>query len=272
MLPSIAPIGIFDSGLGGLSVLRHVRTQLPHEDLLYFADTAFAPYGGRNEAEIAARTLAVTAFLIAQGAKALVIACNTATAAAIGAVRAHHPHLPIVGVEPGLKPAAALSRRRIVGVLATESTVASTRFTRLQSRVSADSGVTFLARGCAGLADQVEKGELHSPATARLVYSYVKPLLEQGADTLVLGCTHYPFLRPLIEQACAEQCAYPVPIIDTGDAVARQLSRVLAQQGLLHKTGCGTLAGYTTGSAATLATGMKRLLGIEAPVRAIDSA
>lgn len=267
-----APIGIFDSGLGGLSVLRHVRAQLPDEDLLYFADTAFAPYGGRDETDLIARTEAATAFLIAQGAKALVIACNTATAAAIGVVRARYPHLPVIGVEPGLKPAAALSKRRLVGVLATERTVVSTRFMQLRDQIAASSGVTFLVRGCAGLADQVEKGELQSPATVRLVRNYVAPLLEQGADTLVLGCTHYPFLLPLIRQTCDAPERQPVTIVDTGDAVARQLARVLAQEGLLSQSGSSTLTGYTSGTASALATGLVRLLGIEAPVHAVSPA
>ena len=161
-----APVGIFDSGLGGLSVLRHVRAQLPQETLIYFADSAFAPYGGKPEALVIARTLAVADFLVAQGIKALVVACNTATAAAITAVRERYPDLPVVGVEPGLKPAALCSVSRVVGVLATERTLASARFQALEMQLSAATGVRFLPQPCVGLADQVEKGELRSPATA----------------------------------------------------------------------------------------------------------
>lgn len=266
---SSAPIGIFDSGLGGLSVLRHVRDLLPSEDLLYFADSGYAPYGGRAEAEIVARTLAIGDFLVSLRVKALVIACNTATAAAIAAVRARHPGLPVVGVEPGLKPAAALSKSRIVGVLATERTVRSERFALLQAQIETASGVRFLVQGCPGLADQVEKGELHSPATARLARAYVAPLLEQDADTLVLGCTHYPFLRPLIEDVCIGIRTQPVTIVDTGEPVARQLVRLLNSGGLLRDEGPGSLGAYTSGSAASLAAALPRLLGVEAAVQAV---
>ncbi len=267
--PSDAPIGVFDSGLGGLSVLLHIRTLLPRENLLYFADSGFAPYGERSETEIIARTLAAASFLIERKAKALVVACNTATAAAIAAVRACHPALPVIGVEPGLKPAAALTRSGIVGVLATERTVASQRFAGLRERLEAAHEVRFLPQACPGLADQVEKGELHTPATARLLRNYVAPLLEQDADTLVLGCTHYPFLRPLIAEICASLRTSPVSIVDTGEAVARQLARVLATNGLLREEGDGSLCAYTTGAPATLSAAIARLLGLRVKAFAV---
>ena len=266
-----APVGIFDSGLGGLSVLRHIRLQLPRETLVYVADSAFAPYGGKPEAAVIARTLAVAGFLVAQGVKALVIACNTATAAAITAVRERYPDLPVVGVEPGLKPAALRSLSRVVGVLATERTLASSRFQALESQLSAATGVRFLAQACSGLADQVEQGELRSPKTAALVTRYVAPLIGQGADTLVLGCTHYPFLLPLIEQAARRAGARELVIIDTGEAVARQLQRVLAERGLLcdEHAGPATLSGWTTGSASSLALACLKLLKTKMPVATI---
>jgi glutamate racemase len=266
-----APVGIFDSGLGGLSVLRHILAQLPREDLLYFADSAFAPYGGKPEAAVIERTLAIAGFLAAQHCKALVVACNTATAAAVLAVRERYPQLPVVGVEPGLKPATLCSASRIVGVMATERTLASARFQALEARLCASTGVRFVAQACSGLADQVEKGELRSPATAALVQRYVEPLIRQGADTLVLGCTHYPFLLPLIE-ACAQRAGgRKVNVIDTGEAVARQLQRVLDERSLLRVTDAapGAIQGWTTGSAGTLSSALKKLLKINAPVSAL---
>jgi glutamate racemase len=266
-----APVGIFDSGLGGLSVLRHILAQLPREDLLYFADSAFAPYGGKPEAAVIERTLAIAGFLAAQHCKALVVACNTATAAAVLAVRERYPQLPVVGVEPGLKPATLCSASRIVGVMATERTLASARFQALEARLCASTGVRFVAQACSGLADQVEKGELRSPATAALVQRYVEPLIRQGADTLVLGCTHYPFLLPLIEASAQRAGGRKVNVIDTGEAVARQLRRVLDERSLLRVTDAapGAIQGWTTGSAGTLSSALKKLLKINAPVSAL---
>lgn len=267
-----APVGVFDSGIGGLSVLRHIQTQLPHENLLYAADSAFAPYGGRPEQEVVARSLAIAEFLLRQGSKALVVACNTATAAAIAAIRARHPQLPVVGVEPGLKPAAALTQSKLVGVLATERTLASDKFAQLREQVTQASGVQFLPQPCSGLADQVEKGELRSAATAALVRRYVAPLIAQGADTLVLGCTHYPFVLPLIESAACEAGNAKPAIVDTGEAVARQLARLLDRHGLLnrHEAG-GTLRAYTSGSRTALAGAFAKLLHLQPPVAEITA-
>ena len=266
-----APVGIFDSGLGGLSVLRHVRAQLPQEHLAYFADSAFAPYGGKPEAAVVERTLAVAALLVAQQCKALVIACNTATAAAVMAVRERYPLLPVIGVEPGLKPAALCSVSRVVGVLATERTLASQRFQALEAQLAASTGVRFVAQACTGLADQVEKGALRSPETAALVQRYVEPLVRQGADTLVLGCTHYPFLLPMIAASARHAAGRDVQIIDTGEAVARHLKHVLTGHALLRPADAApaTIQGWTTGSASTLANALVKLLGIEAPVSAL---
>jgi glutamate racemase len=257
-----APVGIFDSGLGGLSVLRHVRRLLPHEALIYAADSAFAPYGGKDEAAVLTRTVAMADFLVAQGVKALVIACNTATAGAIVEIRSRYPALPVVGVEPGRKPAALQTRTGTVGVLATERTLASRRFLALEAQIAESSGVRFIGQPCPGLADQVEKGELRSPATMELVRRFVGPLIAAGADTLVLGCTHYPFLAAQIESAAREAGAASLAIIDTGDAVARQLGKVLAEQGLLRPPLAtpAAIAAWTTGSASSLSTAMRKLL------------
>ncbi|MBK4736322.1 glutamate racemase [Noviherbaspirillum pedocola] len=264
-LPTMAsaPVGIFDSGLGGLSVLKHVRQQLPHEPLIYVADSAHAPYGGKSEDEVLARTLAIGDFLVAQGVKAIVVACNTATAAAIAALRQRYPELPVVGVEPGLKPAARASRSRIVGVLATERTLASARFRALEAGIAADTGVRFLAQPCPGLADQVEKGELRSAATAALVQRYVAPLIVSGADVLVLGCTHYPFLSETIRNAAGAAGAGELAIIDTGDAVARQLCRRLDEHVSTQSLVIQPVLGFTTGSVSSLQSAFKKLLDME---------
>lgn len=256
-----APIGVFDSGIGGLSVLRHICAAASDESLLYFADSGFAPYGGKPEEVIVARSLGIAAFLLQQGAKALVVACNTATAASIKAVRERYPNLPVVGVEPGLKPAATLTRSKTVGVLATQRTLSSEKFNALREQVEAASGVRFLPQACIGLADQVEKGELHSAPTLALLQAYVAPLLQQGADTLVLGCTHYPFVLPAIEQIIGQTTSQNIAIVDTGEAVARQLLRLLERHDLRGgDCDAGSLRGYTTGSRTALAAAFDRLL------------
>ncbi len=267
-----APIGIFDSGIGGLSVLRHIHAQLPREHLLYFADSGFAPYGDKPEAVIVARSLAIAGFLMQYRIKALVVACNTATAAAIKALRQSYPELAVVGVEPGLKPAAGLTRTGTVGVLATEGTISSAKFNLLREQIAAAANVRFLAQPCPGLADQIEKGELHSAATATLVRRYLVPLLKQGADTLVLGCTHYPFLQPLIEEMISRIAARPVSIIDTGDPVARQLVRLLQERGLQRTApGEGSLAAFTTGSATALSSAFSTLLKLAPAITPITA-
>jgi len=267
--PSTAPIGIFDSGIGGLSVLRHVRALLPHEELAYFADSGFAPYGDKPESVIVQRALAIAAFLLKFRAKALVVACNTATAAAIAALRERYPELLVVGVEPGLKPAAALTRSGTVGVLATSGTLASDKFLKLQQQVAQATQVNFLLQPCQGLATQIEKGEIRSRDTAQLVSRYVAPLVAQGADTLVLGCTHYPFVEPLVREAAGAG----VTIVDTGEPVARQLERLLRQHGLLRQSaGAGALSAYTTGSRSSLANAFSKLLQLDPPVEEVAAA
>ncbi|NVM76457.1 glutamate racemase [Duganella sp. SG902] len=267
-----APIGVFDSGVGGLSVLRHIRAQYPAEDLMYFADSGHAPYGDKTEEYVVERALAVTEFLLSQGAKALVVACNTATVAAIKAVRARHPELPVVGVEPGLKPAAAASRNGKVGVLATARTLKGEKFLQLREQISAATRAEFLLQPAVGLVDEIEKGDLDAPQIGAMLERYVAPLLEQGADTLVLGCTHYPFVRGGIERVLHAHQRDDVTLIDTGDAVARQLGRLLEAGNLLRQAGDGqaTLRGYTTGDAGALAQAFADLLGLRQPVEKVD--
>ena len=266
-----APVGIFDSGVGGLSVLRHIQAQLPHEHLLYLADTGFAPYGDKPEHIVVERVLAIGDFLLAQGAKALVVACNTATVAAVRELRERHPGMPIVGVEPGLKPAASLTRSGKVGVLATERTLRGAKFLQLRDQIHLDSGAEFLLQPCVGLADQIEFGELDSTATSTMLERFIMPLLTQGADTLVLGCTHYPLVRASIERLLKDAGRPDVALVDTGDAVARQLARLLAGAGLLRAQGTlpASLTGYTSASATALTAAFRSLLGIDPPVHEV---
>ncbi len=266
--PRDAPIGIFDSGVGGLSVLRHVRALLPDEHLLYFADSGFAPYGDKPERVVAERVLAIGAFLVAQGAKALVVACNTATVAAIRLLRERYPEVPVVGVEPGLKPAAAATRNGKVGVLATEGTLCGAKFLQLRDQICQASAAQFLLQPCHGLADQIEFGALESEETTALLERYIVPLLEQGADTLVLGCTHYPLVKASIERITA-RAGREVILVDTGEAVARQLARLLEAGGLLRAPGAvpARLDGYTSASATALSAAFASLLGVDPPVQ-----
>jgi glutamate racemase len=266
-LPADAPIGIFDSGLGGLSILRHIRAQLPHEHLLYVADTGFAPYGDKPEHVVAERSLAIARFLVEQGAKALVVACNTATISAVKLLRETMPAMPIVGVEPGLKPAAAASRSGKVGVLATERTLAGAKFLQLRDQISAATGADFLLQPCRGLVDQIELGD--TDAVTALLRRYVTPLLEQGADTLVLGCTHYPLVKATIEDVIAESGSQDIALVDTGEAVARQLVRLLDGGGLLRAADAAVpprLTAYTSASATALSAAFNSLVGIDPPV------
>lgn len=271
-----APIGIFDSGLGGLSVLRHIAAQLPKEHLLYFADSGFAPYGEKSTSWLIERSLAIADFFMQQNVKALVVACNTATAAAIKVLRVRYPDLVLIGVEPGLKPAATLTHSKIVGVLATECTLSSEKFTQLRQQISAASQVTFLPQACIGLADQVEKGELDSPTTIALLQTYIAPLIQQGADTLVLGCTHYPFLQTLIEEIAQQHQGQNQPaihIVDTGASVARHLTRLLTENNLQRNNDAPIkLEAYTSGNKAVLENAFSTLLQLHPPVTATSPA
>ncbi len=213
-----ATIGVFDSGVGGLSVLHHIRRTLPSARLIYVADSAHVPYGDKPAAYIEQRAHTISRFLISQGAQAIVVACNTATAAAAASLRQQFS-LPIIGMEPALKPAVAATRSGVVGVLATTGTLESARFNALLERYC--SGLSIITQGCPGLVEQVELGDLSSDKTRELIQRYTTPLLARGADTLILGCTHYPFLAKLIREVVGPR----VTLVDTGAAVARQLQR-----------------------------------------------
>lgn len=249
-----APIGIFDSGVGGVSVLREIRALLPAEDLIYHADSRHCPYGGKPRAQILARACAITDRLIERGAKLVVVACNTATIAAVESLRASYP-IPFVGMEPAVKPAAAATRNGVIGVLATGAALAGDKFHHLLAAHARD--VRVITQPCPGLVEQVERGDLDGPRTRALVERYVRPLLAQNADVLVLGCTHYPFLQPLIQQVAGPG----VTLLDTGAAVARQVRRVLESEGLLNPA-CvpGATEWHSSGGAAALERLRRRLM------------
>lgn len=222
-----APVGVFDSGVGGLSVLAEINHLLPNESLLYVADCGHIPYGEKSPEFIRQRCRQVAEFFQQQGAKAMVLACNTATVAAVADLRECYPQWPLVGMEPAVKPAAAATRSGVVGVLATTGTLKSAKFAALLDRFASD--VRVITRPCPGLVELIEAGDLDSPVLRQLLQGYVEPLLAAGCDTLILGCTHYPFLKPLL----AEMVPPAVAIIDTGAAVARQLQRLLGERDLL---------------------------------------
>ena len=254
------PIGIFDSGIGGLSVLKALRAELPCEDFIYIADSGHAPYGERDDAHVVARSLAIAAYLVKQNVKALVVACNTATAAAIEALRATYPKLPIIGVEPALKPAVQLSQTKHIGVMATPSTLASARFAALLAAHNHQARFTLLA--CDGLAEVIERSIKDINAT-ELIAACARILkataafnnekdAKNGIDTLVLGCTHYPFAAQHISQ----QVGPAVQLIDTGQAVARQTRLRLGSQLATQRETSGVQF-ISTGDSAALQAAVK---------------
>ncbi len=223
-------IGVFDSGVGGLSVLTHIHARLPNESLLYVADSAFMPYGCKSDASVKKRCMDLAAFFAEQRCKALVVACNTATAVAIHQLRACYD-FPIIGMEPAVKPAVAHSRSGVVGVLATTGTLGSAKFQRLQQRFA--SAAQLIIQPCPGLVEQIETGDLDGDRIRSMLHCFLQPLMQQGVDTLVLGCTHYPFITPLIREILGED----ISIIDSGDAVACELQRQLQKRQLLSQQG-----------------------------------
>lgn len=250
-----APIGVFDSGVGGLSVLAELRRELPRESFIYYADSGHCPYGAKSASEIAARAFAISDELIAAGCKLIVVACNTATIAAVEQLRATYP-LSFVGIEPAIKPAVTQTRSGVVGVLATGAALAGDKFLRLQAQHGGK--VRVITQPCPGLVEYVERGELEGAALRALVQRYVDPLLRDGADTLVLGCTHYPFLRAVI----ADVAGPGVTLLDTGAAVARQTRRVLEREGRLAPDGAvARFEWRTSGDREPVGATIDRLLG-----------
>jgi len=238
------PIGVFDSGVGGISVLQHIHALLPNEHLLYVADSKHAPYGNKTPQQIQSRCFEITDFLIQKGAKAIVVACNTATAAAIEEMRAKYS-LPIFGMEPAVKPAAEASKNGIIGVLATVGTLKSAQFAGLLE--SYGRNVEVVTQACVGLVECIERGELNTEHTINLLKQYCHPLLDEGADTIVLGCTHYPFVKARIQEIVGDG----VTLIDTGAAVAKHLqNRLNAMQLLADENRKGEVRFWTNNPAA----------------------
>lgn len=234
------PIGVFDSGVGGLTILRAIRQTLPHEDLIYVADSAHVPYGQKAAGFVRSRATTITGFMVEQGVKAVVVACNTATAAAIDLLRQRFA-LPFIGVEPAVKPAMAATRSGVVGVLATPATLGSERFGALVKRLGSD--VRVLMQPCAGLAEHIERGDVDGEQTGLLVRRFVEPLLEAGADVIVLGCTHYPLVAHIVQRIAGPG----VRVIENGAAVARELARQLAMRDMLRRSGSGRHSFWASG-------------------------
>ena len=234
------PVGVFDSGVGGLSVLREIHHLLPHEDLIYVADSAHAPYGDKPKEFILERSTAIVEFFLSHGVKAIVVACNTATAAAVKELRGIY-HLPMVAMEPAVKPASEQTQTGVIGVMATSRTINSNNFQILFSRFADQANI--IPQACPGLVDQVEKGDLDGTETKALVAQYVHPLLAKNADILVLGCTHYPFLKLAIQEFAGPG----VKVIDSGAAIARRLQSLLNHHGLLSEAKrLGAIRFYTS--------------------------
>ena len=269
------PIGVFDSGIGGLSVLQALQAALPHEHFVYLADNAHAPYGEKTDLQVRERTHAIAEHLIAKHQiKALVVACNTATAAAIHELRTRHPHLPLVGVEPALKPAVALSQTRRIGVMATRGTVGSDKFARLLA--SQQDQAEFVVQACNGLALAIEQSTLPQQSDAaqqrisELLATYTSGMGSFGTapnqiDTLVLGCTHYVFAHDELQALLGPS----VQLVSTGGPVARQTRRLLESAGLLRlgsapQSAAGRLQLFTTGDLHGLQAAAHRWLGLPA--------
>ncbi len=253
-----APIGIFDSGVGGLSVFRAIRSLMPAENLLYFADQYHVPYGTRSLEEIRSFSEAITDFLLAEKAKLIVVACNTASAAALQKLRNSFPDLPFVGMEPALKPAAAQTASGVVGVLATPATFQGALYASVVERFAGN--LTVLQDTCPGLVEEIERGARAAAPARQILQDAIHPMLERGLDTLVLGCTHYPFVIPLIEEIAGDH----VRVIDPAPAVARQVERRLNSSALQTESAQdGEVRIYTSGSGEKLSALLPDL-GLEA--------
>jgi glutamate racemase len=250
----LALIGVFDSGVGGLSILDEALRQLPQHDYIYLADSANAPYGEKSSEWISARSLVLCQYLASKGCDAIVVACNTATAEAIKQIRAELS-IPIIGVEPGIKPAAMQSQNGIVGVLATEATLKSDKFNALLATLP--DHCRFIKQSGAGLVPLIEAGKANSVETLDLLGKHLEPILDAGSDTLVLGCTHYPFLRKSLRKLLGET----ITLIDTSDAVIRQLGRQLEILDLNSDSeGRGSVAFISSKNEASLLAMAKDLL------------
>ncbi len=263
-LPSDLPVGVFDSGLGGLSVVRDIRKRLPNEELIYYADSAYCPYGIKTPEEIRARSETVVAELVRAGAKVIVVACNTASAMAIFALREAFPHIPLIGLEPAVKPAVERTHTGVVGVLATPRTVAGERLEWLIETYAG--GVEVYRVAATGLVELVEAGVLEGPDVDAALAPLLDPMIEVGVDQVVLGCTHYPFLRAAIQRYVGAGVA----VIDSGEAIARRLDVVLAERALHTRSDVrGTIRFATSADATVVGPIAQELVG--EPIIIVDS-
>jgi len=262
------PIGIFDSGIGGLSVLRAVLHEPINQPIIYLADQVHVPYGQRSLEEVRLFSEGITSFLIDQGCKIIVVACNTASAAALYSLRMTFPEIPFVGMEPAVKPAAEQTQSGVVGVLATPATFQGALYASVVERFAGN--VQLLQAACPGLVEQIETGRLDSAETREILYAALRPMLAQGIDTIVLGCTHYPFVIPLIQEIVGPA----VRVIDPAPAIARQVHRVLINNSIAQfpseaQSPTLSLRMFTTGNPRKMADLLPRLLGKVFPVDGI---
>lgn len=256
------PIGIFDSGIGGVSVLREIRTLLPEEDLLYFGDSANLPYGEKSMEQIRSLSERVIRFLLAHKCKLIVIACNTASAAALKYLRSQYPETVFVGMEPAVKPAAEQTQTGVVGVIATTATFQGELFASVVERFARE--VRVLHQPCPGLVQQIEAGKLDTPDTETMLRGWLRPMIDQHIDALVLGCTHYPFVRPVLQKILGEK----VRIIDPAPAIARRVKSLLGEAGQLHTGGGkGETVYYTSGTKEAFAATLLALTGESGDIR-----
>lgn len=265
MVAQQSPIGVFDSGIGGLSVLHSIRKQMPEEDVIYFGDQEHVPYGARSMEQIQSFSEGITKFLLDLDSKLIVVACNTASAAALNYLRTHFPDVSFVGMEPAVKPAAEMTKTGKVGVLATPATFQGALYASVVERFGA--GVELFQHTCPGLVSQIEKGELDSNATRAILEDALRPMLEKNIDTVVLGCTHYPFVIPLIEQIVGEN----IRVIDPAPSVARQAKRLLEAQGKMNQLQ-GRLSSvrfFTSGDISAMKSMLPLLLGEEGVVESV---
>lgn len=257
-------IGVFDSGVGGLSVLREIRALLPAQPIIYFGDQGHVPYGSRQIEEVRAFAHTITEYLLDHGARLIVVACNTASVAALQTLRQAYPQIPFVGMEPAVKPAAQESQSHKVGVLATAATFQTSMYASVVERFA--KGVAILEDPCVGLVDQIEAGNLEGGETRAILERALLPMKAAGVDTIVMGCTHYPFVIPLIQQIVGPD----VRVIDPAPAIARQTRRMLEAHNLLVESSRkAPLRFITSGDAAEFKRALRQLLNLDCPVRKV---
>jgi len=261
---TISPIGVFDSGVGGLSVLRAMRLQMPEETILYFGDQGHVPYGPRSMKQIQNFSEGITKFLLNHDSKLIVVACNAASAAALNFLRRSFPAVTFVGMEPAVKPAVETTKTGRVGVLATPATFQGALYASVVERFAA--GVELFQHTCPGLVSQIEKGDLDSNVTRAILEDALRPMLEKNIDTVVLGCTHYPFVIPLIEQIVGVN----VRVIDPAPSVAKQVKRLLEAQGTKSLSkGHASVRFFTSGDSMAMKSILPILLGESGEVESI---